>query len=93
MPNLFAALAVASIIAVVPTNRTYRASPILAPTASPAAMATEPHPKIRAAIKALQAAKADLQAAAHDFKGHRVDAIKAIDAAIVQLNLALQADQ
>jgi hypothetical protein len=93
MPNLFAALAAASMIAVVAVNRTSPASPVAAPGASaPSAAAAEPHPKIRAAIRALQAAKADLQAAAHDFKGHRVDAIKAIDAAIVQLNLALQAD-
>jgi hypothetical protein len=48
------------------------------------------HPAIRAAIGALERAKADMQAAAHDFGGHRVDAIAACDAAIVQLKLALQ---
>jgi hypothetical protein len=48
------------------------------------------HPAIRAAIRALQNAKADMQGAAHDFGGHRVDAIAACDNAIAQLNLALQ---
>lgn len=48
------------------------------------------HPAIRAAIGALERAKADMQAAAHDFGGHRVDAIAACDAAIAQLKLALQ---
>jgi hypothetical protein len=48
------------------------------------------HPAIRAAIGALERAKADMQAAAHDFGGHRVDAIAACDAAIAQLRLALQ---
>jgi len=48
------------------------------------------HPAIRAAIAALERAKADMQAAAHDFGGHRVDAIAACDTAIAQLRLALQ---
>jgi hypothetical protein len=48
------------------------------------------HPAIRMAINALERAKADMQAAAHDFGGHRVDAIAACDAAIAQLKLALQ---
>jgi hypothetical protein len=48
------------------------------------------HPAIRAAIAALERAKADMQAAAHDFGGHRVDALAACDNAIAQLRLALQ---
>jgi hypothetical protein len=97
MPNLLAAFAVVSMIVLTSVSRAPTAPSVAAPVAAPAlsagsATAAEPHPKIRAAVRALQAARADLQAAAHDFKGHRVDAIKAIDAAIVQLNLALQAD-
>jgi hypothetical protein len=57
------------------------------------AMAKERHPKIRQAIRALDAAKADLNAAAHDFGGHRVDALAAIDNAQKQLNLCLQYDK
>jgi hypothetical protein len=57
------------------------------------ALAKERHPKIRAAIRALDAAKADLNKAAHDFGGHRVDALAAIDKAQEQLNLCLQYDK
>jgi chromosome segregation ATPase len=48
------------------------------------------HPAIHSAIRALISAKQDLQNAAHDFGGHRLDAIAACDNAIAQLNLALQ---
>jgi hypothetical protein len=48
------------------------------------------HPAIRAAIGALERAKAEMQAATHDYGGHRVDAIAACDTAIAQLKLALQ---
>jgi hypothetical protein len=48
------------------------------------------HPRIMSAINALQTAKAELQAAAHDFGGHRIDAIKAIDGALYQLNICMQ---
>jgi hypothetical protein len=49
-----------------------------------------PHPKIEEAIHALEEAKADMEHAAHDFGGHRVDALHACDEAIKQLRLALQ---
>jgi hypothetical protein len=58
--------------------------------ATAVAVTAAPHPRIVAAIKALTAAKDELQAAPRDFGGHRADAVKAIDAAIQQLNLALQ---
>jgi len=53
----------------------------------------EPHPHIRSAIIELQESKKELQSAAHDFGGHRVDAIRAIDAALRQLRLAQQFDK
>ena len=53
----------------------------------------EPHPHIHASIVELQAARRELQTAAHDFGGHRVDAIRAIDAAVKQLRLAEQFDK
>jgi len=53
----------------------------------------ERHPAIRAAINALERAKADLKAAKHDFGGHREDALKACDEAIRQLHQALQYDK
>jgi len=53
----------------------------------------ERHPKIHQAINALQNAKGDLQNAAHDFCGHRVEALESVNEAIKQLNLALESDQ
>lgn len=59
--------------------------------ASPAA--GERHPQIRAAMRSLENAKDHLQHAAHDFGGHRVEAIRAIDEAHHQLELCLQFDK
>jgi hypothetical protein len=56
--------------------------------AAGAAEAQERHPKIDQAIRALEAAKADMQRARHDFGGHRDDAIRACDQAIEQLRIA-----
>jgi hypothetical protein len=62
--------------------------------ARPATVARpEPHPEINRAIVALEKAKWHLQHAAHDFGGHRVAAIAAIDAALSQLRQALQFDK
>lgn len=55
--------------------------------------AFEPHPEIQAALGALDNAKAHLEHAAHDFHGHRVDAIRAIDAAQRQLQICMQYDR
>jgi hypothetical protein len=61
---------------------------------SPASPASgEAHPKIRSAMTALEQARDQLQRAQHDFGGHRVDAIKAIDEAHHQLELCLQYDK
>jgi len=53
----------------------------------------EHHPHIRSAINELEEAKRELQSAAHDFGGHRVEALKACNEAIHQLQLALQYDK
>jgi hypothetical protein len=47
------------------------------------------HPRIAKAIAALKDAKAYMEAAPHDFGGHKADAIRASDEAIRQLNFAL----
>jgi len=49
----------------------------------------EPHPNITRAIRALQAAKGDLQAASHDYCGHRAAALEATNAALNQLGAAI----
>lgn len=48
------------------------------------------HPQIQEALRALVNAKIHLEHASHDFGGHRVDAIRAIDEAAHQLNICLQ---
>ncbi len=63
------------------------------PQPTPAASPAPPHPEIRAAINSLQRAKVHLQEAKHDFGGHRVDAIKAIDGAIEQLQICMKYDR
>ncbi len=50
------------------------------------------HPSIRRALNALRAARSDLEHADHDFGGHRVEAMEAIDRAVEQLQVALQFD-
>jgi hypothetical protein len=52
----------------------------------------EPHPLIRRAVAALQAARTDLQNAAHDYCGHRVQALEATNTALSHLQQALQCD-
>ena len=59
----------------------------------PAAAAPEPHPEIREAIASLRRAREHLDHAAHDFGGHRAEAIRAIDVAINQLQTCLKYDR
>jgi hypothetical protein len=47
------------------------------------------HPEIEDALHALHAAKDHLAHASHDFGGHRVDAIRAIDEADRQLRICM----
>src|ERR1700745_3648123 len=63
------------------------------PDAAGASPAPERHPMIQKAIGALEHAKDDLQDAAHDFCGHRVEALEATNNAINQLRLALESDR
>ena len=53
----------------------------------------EPHPHIRAAIEELRQARRELQTAARDFCGHRAEAVEATNAAIRQLQQALDCDR
>jgi hypothetical protein len=61
--------------------------------AAAAAPAAEPHPEIRDAIASLRRAKEHMEHAAHDFGGHRVEALKAADEAIHQLEICLKYDK
>jgi hypothetical protein len=66
------------------------AAPLPAATATPA---PAEHPEIRDALAALRNARSHLEHAAHDFGGHRVEAIKATDEAIRQLEICLKYDK
>src|SRR6266481_6007870 len=61
--------------------------------ATPAAAPAERHPEIREALGALRRAKEHMEHAAHDFGGHRVEALRATDEAIRQLDLCLKFDK
>jgi len=61
--------------------------------ATPAANPAEPHPQIKEALAALRRAKEHMEHAAHDFGGHRVEAIEATNQAIKQLELCLKYDK
>jgi transcription elongation GreA/GreB family factor len=61
------------------------------PAGVPAA-APEQHPEIHAAINSLRHAKEHLEHSAHDYGGHRVEAIEAVDRAIGQLEVCLRYD-
>jgi hypothetical protein len=69
---------------------------ILGVVATPRMANTEPqerHPHIRASINELREARNELQRAAHDFCGHRVAALRDTDAALKQLQFALECDR
>ncbi|HZT41716.1 MAG TPA: hypothetical protein VFA07_05985 [Chthonomonadaceae bacterium] len=61
--------------------------------AHPFRQGRERHPELRQALRALMRAKMELQEGAHDFGGHRADALKATDQAIQQVRLALKFDK
>lgn len=63
------------------------------PATPAAATPAEPHPQIREALGALQRAKEHMEHAAHDFGGHRVEALKATEEAIRQLEVCLKFDK
>jgi hypothetical protein len=75
---------------------TAKASALPAPAPQPnttTAAPAEPHPEIREAIAALRRAKEHMEHAAHDYGGHRVEAIRATDVAIHQLEDCLKYDR
>ena len=76
-------------------NKANTATPAAAQPATPAnaTPAAEPHPEIREALGALRRAKEHMEHAAHDFGGHRVEAIAATNRAIEQLEICLKYDK
>jgi len=68
------------------------AAPATPVTMKPNAMHHEHHPEIHKAMRKLRGAKEDLEKATHDYAGHRVKAIEAIDRALEELRAALASD-
>ena len=69
------------------------AAPVPAAAAAPAPAASPampPHPEIKGALDAMHTAHHYLEDAAHDFHGHRVEAIKHLDAAIHEADICMQ---
>jgi hypothetical protein len=64
----------------------------LALVMSPVSIAEPRHEEIHAALDALRNAKEHLEHARHDFGGHRVEAMRAIDGAMHQLEICLRYD-
>lgn len=93
--SLFAAAVLVAALALpaAAANGAPAAKPAPTPAAKPAPVPPERHPKIREALASLRASREDLEHAAHDFGGHRVDAMHAIDEAIKQLEICLKYDK
>lgn len=97
---LFGLIALALVLALTGTApaapHSTAAKAIPAASASPAAteaLPPEPHPHIRAALHELRETQAELKKAAHDFGGHREEALEAVDRAIHQLEICLKYDK
>jgi hypothetical protein len=73
-----------------PSILTIGAAFALGSLAAPPARAEE-HPRLYAALYEMRHARTELKEAAHDFGGHRVKALAALDAAIEQIDKALKA--
>ena len=78
---------------VYPLTLAHAQEPPVTPPPTQPAPTNERHPEIRRALAALEKARYHMRHAAHDFGGHRVEALAACDKAIEQLKLALQYDK
>jgi hypothetical protein len=69
------------------------ASASAVPAPEPAKAAPADHPEIHDALNSLRHAREHLEHAAHDYGGHRADALRATDEAIRQLEICLKYDR
>ena len=92
--KILGTLATLSLVAALAAPVSVPAAPAPKPQPAPAAKAApEPHPEIREALESLRRARKHMAEAAHDFGGHRVDALRATDEAIRQLEICLRYDR
>ncbi|HMD40186.1 MAG TPA: hypothetical protein VKH15_12950 [Candidatus Acidoferrum sp.] len=89
---LVAAFAYTSSAPAAPNTTSAAAVPVPQPNAA-AATPAEPHPEIHEALAALRRAREHMDHAAHDFGGHKVEALRATDEAIRQLEICLKFDK
>ena len=89
---LVAAFAYTSSAPAAPNTTSAAAVPVPQPNAA-AATPAEPHPEIHEALAALRRAREHMDHAAHDFGGHKVEALRATDEAIHQLEICLKFDK
>ena len=76
-----------------PNTANANAMPAPAPAPEPAKATPAEHPEIHDALNSLRHAREHLEHAAHDFGGHRVEALRATDEAIRQLEICLKYDR
>jgi hypothetical protein len=76
-----------------PSGRTAVLAPVVVMATPVVDHKVPPHPEINGAIRALKRAREHLQAAAHDFNGHRADALAAVDNAVKQLQIIIAYDK
>jgi hypothetical protein len=87
-------LAVAFSVSVPAASHAGNAAAVPAATPAPVPAATPAdHPEIHDALASLRHAREHLEHAAHDFGGHRADALRATDEAIHQLEICLKFDK
>ena len=91
---VFAALVLAILLGM-PKAQTYNSSAaIAAPAPAPMAVPMPAHcPNIHAALEGLRSSEQELREAGHDFCGHKVEAMRAVHAAIEQLRMAEGCDR
>ncbi len=87
LTGTMAALALLTGIAALPQVATAQTTPTMKPNR------VERHPELRAALRALENARNDLQKGAHDFGGERVEALKDTNKAIQEVQQAIAKDQ
>jgi hypothetical protein len=76
-----------------PNTANATAVPAPAPAPEPAKATPADHPEIHDALNSLRHAREHLERAAHDYGGHRADALRATDEAIRQLEICLKYDR
>ena len=92
-PSQSIALAILAALCPYSQQARYHQSPMPVPATSAAYAGVERHPAIHRAIRSLEAAKAYIEAAQHDFCGHRVAALAESNLALNELGLAVICDK